>query len=176
MHTNHTAFLAPPSSLASKCSVSLKGPKKELCKGKGCDQHLLSVNLGHPPYISALWTILPGLHNSNSSTKCAFVTVPFTEEEAEAQGGWAIHSSSSIYHMLELRYCFVCSPPKHMPLHFSASSLPCGKNLTHGSSGSTSLHLPPTFTLQSQKTAVSKAIPTLCLRDSHTYPEGGCEH
>lgn len=39
---------------------------------------LLSANFGHPPYQHF---ILPDLHNS--WTKHAYVTVPFTEEEAE---------------------------------------------------------------------------------------------
>lgn len=39
---------------------------------------LLSANFGHPPYQHF---ILPDLHNS--WTKPAYVTVPFTEEEAE---------------------------------------------------------------------------------------------
>lgn len=56
----------------------LKGAMEGLLKDKACDRHLLSVNFGHPPYQHF---IFPDLHNS--CNKHAFVTVPFTEEEAE---------------------------------------------------------------------------------------------
>lgn len=69
--------LASLFSMLSRCHRLLKGAREGLLKGKACD-HLLSANFGHPPYQHF---ILPDLHNS--CTNYAFVTIPFTDEEAE---------------------------------------------------------------------------------------------
>lgn len=132
---------------------------------------------------SYLHFILPDLHNS--STKCAFVTVPFPDEEIEAQRGWITHMSHPIgkwrswgpaspvarltsphCHFYAMPPCpVVKAPPPSILLTLSPSKELCSKVRRQSRR--------PDLTLTSCECGLSS--PSL-ISNGHLYPEGCCEH